>query len=109
MKLLSYIQLPTLYAALIACSGISPPTATVISGPIFGVAADLPGAPGPVNKFLGIPYAEKPGRFALPQPPRKWEHPRDATAFGSSCHQLAVTIGMFRIDPGAASEKSLVN
>ncbi|QPH04036.1 hypothetical protein C2857_000651 [Epichloe festucae Fl1] len=89
---LSYIQLPILHAALIACIRISPPTATVVSGPIFGAAADLPGAPGPVNKFLGIPYAEKPERFALPQPPRKWKDPKDATAFGSSCHQLAVTI-----------------
>ncbi|GAB0139186.1 hypothetical protein EsDP_00007399 [Epichloe bromicola] len=104
MKLLSYIQLPILHAALTACSGSSPPTATVVSGPIFGAAVDLPGAPGPVNKFLGIPYAEKPERFALPQPPRKWKDPKDATAFGSSCHQLAVTNGMFRIDPGAASE-----
>ncbi|KAG5979345.1 hypothetical protein E4U55_005270 [Claviceps digitariae] len=66
------------------------PTALTESGLISGVGTRLPGAPGPVNKFLGIPYAEKPIRFALSRPARKWSHPIDASSFGKSCYQLGV-------------------
>ncbi|KAG8408586.1 hypothetical protein J3458_019617 [Metarhizium acridum] len=64
------------------------PTATLDSGLIFGIATQLPGAPGPVNKFLGIPYAEEPERFALSKPPKRWSSPKNTTAFGPSCYQL---------------------
>ncbi|KAK2616954.1 hypothetical protein QQS21_000043 [Conoideocrella luteorostrata] len=73
------------------CSNSSAPTATLDAGPIFGTTTQLPGAAGPVNKFLGIPYAENPERFALSKPPKKWTSPKNTTAFGPSCYQLSVT------------------
>ncbi|KHN94925.1 cholinesterase [Metarhizium album ARSEF 1941] len=93
------MKLPVAWIALLqaATSAAAPashddaaPTATVDSGPIFGAATQLPGASGPVNKFLGIPYAENPERFALSKPPRRWNSPKNATAFGPSCYQLVV-------------------
>lgn len=72
------------------------PTATLDSGLIFGVATQLPGAPGPVNKFLGIPYAEKPERFTLFKPPKRWSSPKNTTAFGPSCYQLVPDSGKYK-------------
>ncbi|KAG6006955.1 hypothetical protein E4U21_006574 [Claviceps maximensis] len=65
------------------------PIVYVKSGPVVGVTTYLPGAPGPVNKFLGIPYAEKPVRFALSQLARPWFTPINATSFGKSCYQIS--------------------
>ncbi|KAG5917737.1 hypothetical protein E4U42_007127 [Claviceps africana] len=91
----SDIQLLLLHVAAAAAADTtdnisSPPIACLASGPIFGVTAQLPGAPIPVNKFLGIPYAAKPVRFALSRPPLPWSAPRNATTFGNSCYQLGV-------------------
>ncbi|KAG6037445.1 hypothetical protein E4U41_005087 [Claviceps citrina] len=94
MKICS-IQLLLLQAAAAAAAklpnGTFPAMAMLRSGLIFGFPTHLPGAPGPVNKFLGIPYADKPVRFALSQPPAKWIIPKRTTSFGKSCYQLAVT------------------
>ncbi|KAG6006217.1 hypothetical protein E4U43_000473 [Claviceps pusilla] len=87
-------QLLLLHAAVAAAdtsyNGSWPPLVYLQSGPITGVAVNLPGALGPVNKFLGIPYADKPIRFALPRPSIKWSAPKDTTSFGNPCYQLAV-------------------
>ncbi|KAF9879145.1 para-nitrobenzyl esterase [Colletotrichum karsti] len=64
-----------------------PATATISSGVINGVATSLPNALSAVNKFLGIPYAAPPARFALPQPPAPWTNALNTTAFGPSCYQ----------------------
>jgi para-nitrobenzyl esterase len=44
-----------------------------------------------VFSFKGIPYAAPPLgelRWAPPQPPLSWQRSRDATQYGSDCHQL---------------------
>jgi len=86
----------------------SSPKVYLDSGPVVGVATQLPGAPGPVNKFLGIPYAAKPVRFALSQPSQKWFAPRNATSFGKSCYQIAIVDGiriLISIIPASTWEK----
>lgn len=81
------LQMALLPYAATSAGGVAP-TATLNSGPVFGAPTSLPGAIGPVNKFLGIPYAASPPeRFRLPRPPKKWTTPRNATAFGDSCIQ----------------------
>ncbi|KAF5531006.1 triacylglycerol lipase V precursor [Fusarium phyllophilum] len=69
--------------------GAETPTATLDSGPIFGLTTSLPAA-SPVNKFLGIPYAAKPQRFSRATKPEPWTKPLNATIFGPSCRQLFV-------------------
>lgn len=69
------------------------PTATIDSGPIYGAATSLPGAIGPVNKFLGIPYAASPERFSLPTRPKAWTSPMNMTAFRASCIQYVANTG----------------
>ncbi|KAF5661350.1 triacylglycerol lipase V [Fusarium denticulatum] len=69
--------------------GAETPTATLDSGPIFGLTTTLPAA-SPVNKFLGIPYAAKPRRFSRATKPEPWTRPLNATVFGPSCRQLFV-------------------
>ncbi|KAG5797247.1 hypothetical protein H9Q69_003716 [Fusarium xylarioides] len=69
--------------------GAETPTATLDSGPIFGLTTTLPAA-SPVNKFLGIPFAAKPQRFSRATKPEPWTRPLNATRFGSSCRQLFV-------------------
>jgi para-nitrobenzyl esterase len=51
---------------------------------------------GPVDKFLGIPYAAPPIgdlRWRAPAPPRRWYGVRDAITPGSKCTQLANVSG----------------
>ncbi|GAA5165684.1 MULTISPECIES: carboxylesterase/lipase family protein [Amycolatopsis] len=53
-------------------------------GPVRGLAA------GPVDEFLGIPYAAPPVgalRWQPPQPASKWSGVRDATRFAPDCAQ----------------------
>lgn len=72
--------------------GAETPTATLDSGPIFGLTTTLPAA-SPVNKFLGIPYAAKPERFSRATKPEPWTRLLNATVFGPSCRQLFVQSG----------------
>ncbi|KAH7243725.1 Alpha/Beta hydrolase protein [Fusarium redolens] len=74
--------------------GAETPTATLDSGPIFGLTTTLPAA-SPVNKFLGIPYAAKPQRFSRAEKPEPWTRPLNATTFGPSCRQLFVESANF--------------
>jgi len=56
------------------------------AGPVIGFRN------GAADWFLGIPYAAPPVddlRWRPPVPPRKWSEPRDATAFGGWCMQVA--------------------
>jgi acetylcholinesterase len=76
--------------------GAETPTATLDSGPIFGLTTTLPAA-SPVNKFLGIPYAAKPQRFSRAEKPGPWTRPLNATRFGPSCRQLFVESGEFSL------------
>ncbi|KJZ73963.1 hypothetical protein HIM_06631 [Hirsutella minnesotensis 3608] len=75
----------------LAAAASEAPTVTIDSGPIYGVATNLPNAIGPVNKFLGVPYAAPPERFSLPKRSVPWTSPRNSTAFQASCTQLLAT------------------
>jgi carboxylesterase type B len=45
---------------------------------------------GGIVRFLGVPYAAPPERFAPPRPPDAWDGPRDATAPGDcALHRIA--------------------
>ena len=55
-----------------SCVVPTDPTAVIDSGKIIGTATSLPDAPSEVNKFLGIPYAKPPQRFAKPEKPEAW-------------------------------------
>ena len=64
------------------------PTATVDAGALIGTTTTLPAATGPVNKFLGVPYAvSPPERFSPPSPVQPFADPYDATETKASCIQ----------------------
>ncbi|KAH6235186.1 hypothetical protein HBI42_020270 [Parastagonospora nodorum] len=64
------------------------PTATIGAGLIVGKSTSLPAALGPVNQFLGVPFAKSPPeRFAPPQPHSRFHTPVNATAFKPACMQ----------------------
>ncbi|KAL3462480.1 putative carboxylesterase hlo [Aspergillus heterothallicus] len=67
----------------------SRPTAIIDSGPIIGTTTQIgiPSATAIVNKYLGIPFAEKPERFRLPKPVKPWEDFLDASRYGPACYQ----------------------
>ncbi|CAM1507843.1 Fc.00g046910.m01.CDS01 [Cosmosporella sp. VM-42] len=82
--------LPILVEATTYSTSLPPPTATLDSGPIIGLTTELPNAEISVNKFLGIPYAAPPIRFAKAQKPEPWTTPLNTSDFGPSCRQLFV-------------------
>ncbi|MCJ1327998.1 hypothetical protein MMC10_004673 [Thelotrema lepadinum] len=64
------------------------PTATVDSGALIGTTTTLSAATGPVNKFLGVPYAvSPPERFSPPSSVQQFAEPYDATETKASCIQ----------------------
>ena len=84
--------------ALSLTSGIAGefPTVTISNGQLIGIQYEAsldPTAnmnfPLAVDAYLGIPYAERPVRFARPVALRdSWSSPRSAKEFGSDCLQL---------------------
>ncbi|EXJ73922.1 uncharacterized protein A1O5_02216 [Cladophialophora psammophila CBS 110553] len=80
-----------LLAALFSASNANPislaaPTATIDSGVVIGTATSLANSVV-VDKFLGIPFAASPTRFAPPATPTPWPSPFHATKFGPACIQ----------------------
>ncbi|CAO2647395.1 Nn.00g083170.m01.CDS01 [Neocucurbitaria sp. VM-36] len=64
------------------------PTATLDAGTVIGKTTTLPVALGPVNQFLGIPFAQSPPeRFSPPQAPPRFSKPINATEFKPACIQ----------------------
>jgi hypothetical protein len=45
------------------------PSATLEAGVIVGKTSTAPGSTVTVNQFLGVPFAAKPVRFSMPEPP----------------------------------------
>lgn len=78
----SLVLLPVAtYAALLA------PSATLDSGVIIGTTSSPPGSTVTVNQFLGVPFAAKPVRFGMPEPPCKWMEPLNTTKHAPACLQ----------------------
>jgi carboxylesterase type B len=64
------------------------PSATIDAGVVYGVSTSLPAGSGPVNKFLGIPFAQSPPeRFSPPSDVQKFSKALNATEFKSACIQ----------------------
>lgn len=63
------------------------PTVNIESGQLIGKTVSLPNALGPVNQFLGVPFAAPPQRFLPPQRANAFTGPLDATAFKPACIQ----------------------
>ncbi|XP_061692589.1 neuroligin 4 X-linked a isoform X1 [Syngnathoides biaculeatus] len=68
------------------------PVVTTNYGKLRGVKVTLPNEIlGPVEQYLGIPYALAPTgerRFQAPEPPMSWPGIRNATQFGPVCPQF---------------------
>lgn len=58
---------------------MNPPTTEVAQGQLRGFMDEE------TYVFLGVPYANVPERFALPEDPESWEGVRDAQAYGPVC------------------------
>lgn len=65
----------------------SAPSATIDSGVVVGVATSLPSSSATVHKYLGIPFAAPPKRFAPPVRHKKWSEPFMAQKYGPACIQ----------------------
>jgi carboxylesterase type B len=63
------------------------PSATVKQGIVIGTATSIPSSTVTVNKFLGIPFASPPERFAPPVPPKQWKKPLDVFKNKPACIQ----------------------
>ncbi|KAK6431437.1 hypothetical protein LTR95_012405 [Oleoguttula sp. CCFEE 5521] len=62
------------------------PTATIDAGILIGTTTSLPAATASVNKYLGIPFAKPPIRFAPPEKPANFGT-INATAWRPACIQ----------------------
>uniref|UniRef100_A0A8U8BQS1 Uncharacterized protein n=1 Tax=Geospiza parvula TaxID=87175 RepID=A0A8U8BQS1_GEOPR len=89
---------PLALALALALWAAPPPSPAAPSGPAPGPYGRLRGARrdlsnellGPVQAFLGVPYAAPPlgpRRWAPPEAPAAWGGVRDATAFAPACPQ----------------------
>ena len=87
-----------------------PPTVTIDSGVVQGISTSIPGAPQNVTKYLGVPFAAKPVRFAPAASPQAWKTPFNATKYGPACIQdfaypaHDITIAWFNTPPPPAGE-----
>ncbi|XP_065125906.2 neuroligin-2a isoform X2 [Paramisgurnus dabryanus] len=85
----------TLWIALASCQRIDPgtkyPTVTTNYGKIRGIKKELNNEIlGPVEQYLGVPYATAPigdRRFQPPEAPGSWQEMRNATQFAPVCPQ----------------------
>lgn len=87
------LAIGTLIACALLITFAATATARVVPtdrGPVSGI--DTPA----LSKYLGIPYAAPPVgdlRWRPPQPPARWQGPRDATQYGGHCPQSASPFG----------------
>jgi para-nitrobenzyl esterase len=90
----------TLGALIVAAPAVSASTGrhAALGSPVVGTTngAVRGTSSGPVNEFLGIPYAAPPVgalRWQPPQPAAHWRGVRDATQFAPHCPQPATPFG----------------
>jgi carboxylesterase type B len=74
-------------SAVSSTTAYAQPTATINAGVVVGTATSVPSSTNTVNKFLGIPFAAPPIRFAPPVPPKPWTEPFQANKNAPSCIQ----------------------
>lgn len=70
---------------------VASPTASIDSGVVVGVQTSVANSPNLVNKYLGVPFAASPTRFAPAQTAAPWSEPYHATANGPACIQVRVS------------------
>src|SRR6516165_6738317 len=98
--------LPVLMITSMSLFAASAPQAKTKSGTLEGKAD------GPVNVFLGIPYAQPPVgdlRWKPPVAAAKWDGVKKATDFGSHCLQGKVFGDMVFHDPGGSEDCLTLN
>ncbi|KIW14280.1 hypothetical protein PV08_07062 [Exophiala spinifera] len=69
----------------------NPPSATIDSGVVVGLATSLSEGGFPINKFLGVPFAASPVRFQPPAKPTPWTKPLEASKYRPACIQQLAT------------------
>ncbi|KAF2127653.1 alpha/beta-hydrolase [Dothidotthia symphoricarpi CBS 119687] len=85
---LCHLLLLSLYGATTTLAYDAAPTAIIDAGVLIGKTTSLPVALGPVNQFLGVPFAQSPPeRFSAPQAPARFRKPINATAWKPACIQ----------------------
>uniref|UniRef100_A0A8B9RGF5 Carboxylesterase type B domain-containing protein n=1 Tax=Astyanax mexicanus TaxID=7994 RepID=A0A8B9RGF5_ASTMX len=85
----------SLWLVLVSCQRFDPsakyPTVTTNYGKLRGIKKDLNNEIlGPVEQYLGVPYATAPigdRRFQPPEAPGSWQEVRNATQFAPVCPQ----------------------
>ena len=73
------------------------PTVTIDSGVVIGVQTSVPNSPNKVNKYLGLPFAASPTRFAPPQTATPWSGPYMATENGPACIQVRTSLIQYQL------------
>ncbi|KIX92340.1 uncharacterized protein Z520_11948 [Fonsecaea multimorphosa CBS 102226] len=86
-RYLAWLLATVLYAVRASLSQQHAPTASIDAGLVIGTTTSVSGAAATVNKFLGVPFAASPTRFAPPVRPTPWSVPLQATAYGPACPQ----------------------
>lgn len=71
------------------------PTVTIDSGIVIGIQTSPPDSPNKVNKYLGLPFAASPTRFAPPQTATPWLEPYIATKNGPACIQVRMLLILY--------------
>lgn len=72
--------------------GAPGPTATIDSGVVIGLQTTVANSPNVVNKFLGVPFAASPTRFAPAETAQPWTEPYMATQNGPACIQVSIRL-----------------
>jgi carboxylesterase type B len=75
-------------ATLVLSDRNDAPTATIDAGVVVGKTTSLPNALGPVDQFLGVPFAKSPPeRFSPAEPAARFSDSLNATEFKPACIQ----------------------
>lgn len=95
-----------------ALGGPQTPTATIDAGVVHGKSTSLPAGLGPVDQFLGIPFAQSPpGRFSPPSSAPKFSATLNATEFKSACIQQfkCEPLAVYPLAPNTANQRRMAS